>query len=93
MYLDWNEHTGNESLFFMHYASVIKDNAQIGHIAATISGKVDAAGEAVVDSRPFFKRMNDKVLGGLCASQLFDFGHILMINLGGLNLERLYKSN
>ena len=43
---------------------------KIGHIAATISGKVDPSGEPVVDNRPFYKRSLDKILSGLCVLTL-----------------------
>ncbi|KJA23837.1 hypothetical protein HYPSUDRAFT_65955 [Hypholoma sublateritium FD-334 SS-4] len=40
-------------------------DTQIGHIAATISRKVDSSGEPVVDTRPFYKHFLDKILSGL----------------------------
>ncbi|PPR03337.1 hypothetical protein CVT24_012577 [Panaeolus cyanescens] len=40
-------------------------NTQIGRIAKVISGKTDASGEAIQDTRPWYKKAGEKVLGFL----------------------------
>ncbi|KAF9476056.1 sodium transport ATPase [Pholiota conissans] len=55
-------------------------HSQIGHIAATISGKTTASGEPVVDTRPWYKRFSDKVMSFLGLKS----GTLLQIKLAKL---------